>query len=271
MVLHRTPRAFLIALLLLAAGPRPAPAALLDEIQVYVDDLNAPGEFSLQLHMNSTPQGPSHPVADPGGSLPNTASTRFTPEFAWGLGHGLEFGLYTPAVVENGGEPRAAAFKLRLKWVPAAAGRTEGTEAPPGTFWGMNAEYAMTRSRYDSNVRSLELRPIAGWRSEDWLFAANPCLELAFVGDAANRQPVFAPNFKVARTVARGLQAGIEYYGDTGPVQHFDPWSNQQHALYVAFDLDRKPWNVNFGIGRGLTGASDRWTVKAIFEIPVGG
>jgi hypothetical protein len=33
-------------------------------------------------------------------------------------------------------------------------------------------------------------------------------------------------------------------------------------------DYDRKPWSFNLGIGRGLTTAADRWTIKAIFEVP---
>ena len=37
--------------------PSIAGAALSDEIQVYTDDINAPGEFGLELHINTTPKG----------------------------------------------------------------------------------------------------------------------------------------------------------------------------------------------------------------------
>ena len=33
-------------------------------------------------------------------------------------------------------------------------------------------------------------------------------------------------------------------------------------------DFDRKPLAFNVGVGRGMTGATDQWTVKAIFDIP---
>jgi hypothetical protein len=32
--------------------------------------------------------------------------------------------------------------------------------------------------------------------------------------------------------------------------------------------VDREPWAVNFGVGRGLNAATDRWTVKAIVDLP---
>ena len=39
----------------------PASAVLPDEIQVYTGDINAPGEFGLELHLNTTPSGHSQP------------------------------------------------------------------------------------------------------------------------------------------------------------------------------------------------------------------
>ena len=36
----------------------------------------------------------------------------------------------------------------------------------------------------------------------------------------------------------------------------------------VALDMGRKPCVFNLGLGRGLTDAADRWTVKAIFDLP---
>jgi len=42
--------------------PSIAGAALSDEIQVYTDDINAPGEFGLELHVNTTPKGRRVPI-----------------------------------------------------------------------------------------------------------------------------------------------------------------------------------------------------------------
>ena len=58
------------------------------------------------------------------------------------------------------------------------------------------------------------------------------------------------------------MALGAEYYMDLGRVSDLAPRNEQSRILYLTADTDR----VNFGIGYGLTDASDRWTVKAIFS-----
>jgi hypothetical protein len=72
----------------------------------------------------------------------------------------------------------------------------------------------------------------------------------------------FAPALKVARNVASRHALGAEYYAELGRLSHFAPSSEQSHTLYLVLDTQR----VNFGVGRGLNGATDRWTVKAILS-----
>ncbi|HUL57312.1 MAG TPA: hypothetical protein VLT60_09955, partial [Usitatibacter sp.] len=88
-------------------------------------------------------------------------------------------------------------------------------------------------------------------------------------GPEKSGTPSFEPAVKIGRAVAKGLMAGLEYYGNFGRVNDFLPHAEQEHSLYIALDVDRAPWVFNFGIGRGLNGNTDRWTVKAIFEIPL--
>ena len=40
----------------------PLARAITDEIQVYTDDITKPGEFGLELHINSTPTGRKTPT-----------------------------------------------------------------------------------------------------------------------------------------------------------------------------------------------------------------
>jgi hypothetical protein len=40
---------------------QPASSAQQDEIQVYTDDINKRGEFGLEWHLNTTPQGRTAP------------------------------------------------------------------------------------------------------------------------------------------------------------------------------------------------------------------
>jgi hypothetical protein len=242
----------------------PARAALTDEIQVYVDDLNAPGEPGLQMHLNHTAKG----IRTPGypGETVNAGGTRLTAEFAYGLSPDLEAGLYLPTVANGLSNTSIAGVKLRLKWVPI-----KPADGAAGFFAGLNGELSQVAYRYDQSERGFELRPILGWHDEHWLFATNPVLDFALRHPDAGKAPDFQPSFKVARTVAKGIAAGIEYYTDLGRLSGLrpEPWSQQQHTVYGAVDIDRKPWNVSIGIGYGLTASTDRWTAKLIFEVPL--
>jgi hypothetical protein len=252
----------LLAVLSTALVPA-ARGALPDEIQVYVDDLNDRGQFSLQEHINTTPVG----VSEPGypGEIVADRGVRLTSEFAYGLTRDLEAGAYLPFLIDAAGDPELAGFKLRLKWVPV---KQPGEGA--GVFAGLNGELSEVQRRFDEDTRAFELRPILGWRDANWLLAVNPVLEFSFKGPDSHHAPGFSPQFKVARTIAPGIATGIEYYAELGSITRFEGIAQQQHTLYWALDIDRKPWNINFGIGRGLTSDTDRWTVKMIIDIPLG-
>ena len=43
----------------------------------------------------------------------------------------------------------------------------------------------------------------------------------------------------------------------------------QDNTLYLFMDCGRKPLAFNFDVGRGMTGATDQWTLKAISEFPL--
>ncbi len=236
-------------------------AALPDEIQVYTSDINKAGEFGLELHVNSTPSGRS--TADFPGEIPPAHGWRFTPEFSYGLTPSVEAGLYLPFVFGEGGRNRFSGPKARLKWMPVRV-----DENGNGVFAGLNFEYAWISPVLEQATQALEVRPILGWRDEAWLVAFNPILGFDRAGPNRSGTPDFSPSLKVARTVAPGLAAGVEYYTELGRVNDFTPKSGQAQSLYIALDVDKAPWVFNVGIGRGLNGATDRWTVKAIFEVP---
>jgi len=254
-------RALLAAAVIFGCAGLPAHAAMIDEIQVYTDDINAPGEFGLELHINTTPKGRSTP------DFPNEITPhhglRFTPEFSYGLTRDLEAGLYLPYARDAEGTTHFAGPKLRLKWLPL---RPE--EGAHGWFLGANVEYAWVEPEFEQSRYGVELRPIVGYRGREWLLAANPILGWAPAGPDRDSKPDFSPSVKLARNVASGLALGVEYYAELGKVNNILPHAEQAHTLYLALDYDRKPWAFNIGIGRGLTGASDRWTLKTIIEIP---
>jgi len=242
-----------------------AHAALPDEIQVYTGDINKPGEWGFEVHVNTTPSGRKEPDF-PGEIVPHHA-WRVTPEISYGVSPTIDVGVYLPFVFAPGGTQKFSGPKLRAKWLPIQV-----PEGGAGMFAGVNVEYAWIDSSLEEVTREFEVRPIIGWEDERWLVAFNPILEFAQTGPTKNHSPEFNPALKIGRKVQEGIMAGIEYYGALGALNNFDTHSEQSHTLYLALDVERGPVNFNFGIGRGMSGtAADKWTVKAIFEIPIGG
>ena len=233
-----------------------AQAALPDEIQVYTDDLEAPGERGVELHVNTTPSGRTAPDY-PGEVVPHHG-LRITPEISYGLARDWDGGIYLPVVRSGDGSWFFAGPKFRLKWLPLRP-----DQGAVGVFAGVNAELAFVQERFEQSGRSAEIRPIIGYRGERWLFSFNPILETDLAGEQKGVF-FFAPAFKASRKVSGGTALGAEYYADLGRVSKLAPREEQSHVLFLTADTDR----VNFGIGYGLTSArfSDRWTVKAILS-----
>lgn len=247
---------------ILAALATPAAAALSDEIQVYADDINAPGEFGLELHANTTARGRGAPDY-PGEVVPNHG-TRLTPEFSYGLDRTWEAGLYLPTAFDSRGRGDLAGVKLRMKWLPV-----KGPEEAGGPFAGANLEISRVKGKYDESVTGAELRVMLGQRTPEWLVAVNPVFEWALAPGYRRGTPDFSLGVKASHRVAEKVSAGLEYYSGLGALDHVVSLSRQSNTLFGTLDFAWKGWGFNVGIGRGLTGSADAWTVKAIFEIPV--
>jgi len=225
--------------------------ALPDEIQVYTDDVNAPGERGIELHVNTTPSGRSRP--DYAGEVTPYHGLRITPELSWGLVPDVDWGLYLPFVRSGEGTDYFAGPRFRLKWMPLRGN--------PGYFAGVNVELSFVERRFEEARRTAEIRPIVGYRNAGWLFSFNPIVGTDLAGPQKGTL-TFAPALKVARNVGSHYALGAEYYADLGRLSHFTPSSEQPRTLYFVVDTEK----VNFGIGRGLNGATDRWTLKSIIS-----
>jgi hypothetical protein len=234
-----------------------AGAALPDEIQVYTDDLEKPGERGLELHVNTTPSGRSTP--DYPGEVTPWHGLRVTPELSWGLGRGMDWGLYLPFVRSAEGDYWFAGPKVRLKWLPLRP-----SEGGSGVFAGVNAELAYVQQEFVAARKTLEMRPILGWRGTDWLLSVNPTVGMDLAGEASG-VAMFHPSAKIPRPIGEKRALGVEYYADLGKLSHFAPREEQSHTLYLVLDTEGSV-GINFGIGRGLTSTTDRWTIKAILS-----
>jgi len=239
----------------------PAHAVLPDEIQVYDDSINKPGEFGLELHVNATPSGRGTP--DYPGEFTAVHGLRTTFELSYAWSPQFELGLYLPFDHLAEGSERFAGPRARLKWI----GQQSGAASP--WFYGLNFELGSVHPQFELQQTTLETRPILGWRRDGWALTFNPVVSQPLKPGQRSGGPDFNPSLKVARDVGEGLAAGFEYYAELGQFSHFDPYSQQSHTLFVALDVDRAPLVCNLALGRGLTAAADRWTVKAIFELPI--
>jgi hypothetical protein len=152
-----------LVLVLTAAGLQAQ--GFTDEIQVYTQDIQKPGKWGLELHLNKVLQGP---VNAPEG-LPFNGSINLTPELSYGLTRTLELGLYLPTAYDTDHHYRFAGPKVRMKWMPMQPG-----EDGNGVFMGLNVEVANSNKGFSDSKWDSELRLIAGHQGEHWQFTVNP-------------------------------------------------------------------------------------------------
>lgn len=236
----------------IASGAQAAP----DEIQVYIDELLAPGEKGVELHMNYVPGGRRTP--DYPGEVPPGGVFRFTPEISWGLVAGWDMGIYIPfSDSAYQGGVRLDGTKLRVK-------RLVNPDAD-GLFYGVNVELAYSSYRVSPTHWDTEIRTIVGWRSGRWLVAANPILAVPIGSSrAGDSSAELELDIKVGYEVVPRFAIGFEQYSEFGPVNDLTFGSASGETTFAVLDYEGKGWGLNFGVGRGWTEPVDKWVVKAI-------
>ncbi len=225
------------------------------EIQVYGSDLVETGHTMVELHSNLTFEG-SKSTTD--GTYPTNHQLHETVEITHGFSDWFETGFYIFTSAQNGysidwvGDhirPRVAIPK-RWNW-------------PVGL--SLSQEIGYQRRQFSEDTWTYELRPIIDKQAGRWYFAFNPTFDKSLHGLNESEGFVFSPNVKISYDFTKQFTAGIEYYGSLGPVTGFDPLSQQQQQIFPAIDLNLSPkWEVNFGVGIGLTRSTDHLIAKMI-------
>jgi hypothetical protein len=241
------------------AGPRPARAVDPFEIQVYDGTADAPGTPGLELHANTVAAGPATPAAgarDPGGESHLTLEPSFGVLSVW------ELGAYLQTAVRADGRYEYAGAKLRSKLVTPPGWR-------PHLRLGVNVEVALLPETYDPERAGGEVRPIVAWEDPRWLLAANPILDFGFTAAAWHGGPGFEPAVALKRKLALhggalGLALGLEYYAGFGPLWAPLAWRQQDQRLFQTADLAWGPFDLNLGVGEGLTPATEALVIKMI-------
>ncbi len=246
-------KAVALAAVLLVA---PAPVlAQTDEIQVYDGGLAPVGTFNLTVHNNFTPRGLTTPAFP--GAVVADKSLNGVPEWALGVTEWFEAGLYLPLYSRDKNSGFGLdGFKLRALFaVPHADDRK--------FFYGANFEFSINAQRWDSTRFTSEVRPIIGWHLKPVDIIINPIVDTAYDGI---KHLEFVPATRVAYNFSSGWAAAVEEYDDFGQIHAFAPRGEQVHQLFAVADRSWRGWDIEAGVGVGLTDSSDRVTLKLILS-----
>jgi hypothetical protein len=225
------------------------------EIQVYDGTADPRGVPAVELHLNTVPTGRKE--FDPP-ELPAHQQSHFTLEPSYGITDWWEVGGYLQTTLERSGTFSYAGVKLRTKFV---------TRPGWDAHWrlGVNFEVSLLPEKFDRDRWGTEVRPIVAWEDELWHFAFNPIVDTSLAGAGWSEGPSFDPAFMAKIKIEGKVAVGIETYSDFGPIANPASWSNQVHYVFEAFDLlSVRNFELNAGIGEGLTAASNALIVKVI-------
>jgi hypothetical protein len=225
------------------------------EIQVYASPTQAKGSTMFELHSNYTFDG-STQIVD--GVIPSNHSLHETLEITTGITNIFETGIY-----------------LFTNYTPGYGYQIVGAHLRPRVMapsdWGipfglsLSMEIGYQKPAYADEIWSIEIRPIFDKQWGNFYASFNPTFGIALKSQYNNSVPAFEPNLKLSYAVSKNAAFGIEYYGDMGPVNQFDTGSQQNHALFLVYDLLNNPrWELNIGAGFGLTPATDPFVLKVI-------
>jgi hypothetical protein len=239
--------------LCLALGLPSLAAAQGDEIQVYDGGLAPRGTFNLTVHNNFTPKGLTTPAFP--GAVVADKSLNGVPEFALGVTDWFEAGLYLPLYsLDKDMGFGLDGVKLRALFaVPNADNRR--------FVYGANFEFSYNAKRWDPTRITSEIRPIVGWHLGSWDVIFNPIIDTSYDGF---KNLEFVPSVRVARNLSKGLSLAVEEYADFGHLRDFAPRREQAHQIYAVVDRAGKTWDIEAGVGFGLTDESDKLTFKLI-------
>lgn len=225
------------------------------EIQVYASDTVPARTTMVELHSNFTVDGRKQTVD---GVLPTDHAFHETLEITHGFTPWFETGFYVFTAARSGygwqwvGDHIRPRFAVPEKW-----------KWPVGV--SLSTEIGYQRRDFSADTWTVELRPIVDKKLGRWYLAFNPTVDKSLHGENAGLGWEFSPNAKFSYDVVKTVSVGMEYYGSLGPIGNFDPLSQQEQQILPAVDLNLSPkWEVNFGVGVGVTHGTDHLLIKLI-------
>ncbi|MGA7799514.1 MAG: hypothetical protein WCC36_01765 [Gammaproteobacteria bacterium] len=246
----------LTTLVLLTAGLLAAPAARAfnyHELEVYPYRTAAKGELEVENATTHTAQGSREPADG------NNGLTRTSMEFTYGLTDHLEFSAYgdlNHARGSNGLDFAGQRYHLRASFfqkgqLPVDLGAYAELELP----------------KHDVDNRELEVRGIVEKDFGKWTLDVNPIMEKVLRG--ANTAGGWDLGYATAviYRMNETVQPRLEFFGDFGPINHFEPTDQQIHLISPAVTYSPTPTlHVLAGVAFGLTKASEQELLRLRLE-----
>ncbi len=225
------------------------------EIQVYGSQTQQKNSTIFELHSNFTFVGEKNVIK---GVRPSYHSLHETVEITHGAGDNFELGFYlftnyTPhygyQIVGTHIRPRIMA---PLRW-----------NLPVGL--SLSSEIGYQRPQYSDETWNIEVRPIIDKQWNKLYISFNPTFGIGLKSIDNSHVPAFEPNIKANYAFFKNAALGIEYYGGLGAVNAFEKGSAQSHGVFATYDLiNNKHWELNTGVGFGLTPATDSFIIKIL-------
>ena len=231
------------------------------EIQVYGSETVAPKTTMVELHSNFTVDGSKSLPGSrftPEGLFPTNHAEHETVEITQGVTSWSELGFYIFTSYQS-----STGYQWVGDHIRPRVRAPDSWHLPVGL--SISNEIGYQRARFFPDSWTWEIRPIIDKQAGRYYLSFNPTFDRAFHGPGIKDGVVFAPNIKIGYDFTRKINAGVEYYGSTGPVSATSPFHDQQHQFFAVTDLNVSPdWEINFGVGIGVTGSTDHLIVKGI-------
>jgi hypothetical protein len=217
------------------------------EIEIETDGIAGVGERVLTVHANVGRPGTNHPDRE-------HRVVRVMPELSYGFTRHWQLSLHLPAS-HIAGDFQANGARMEVKHVAPH-------DAQRGPYWGAVAHVSYSKALPEQGLWTLEVTPIVGARAGKWHYVINAGLELRLSG--TQRAVEFAPAGMAMFELNDRHQIGVEYYSAFGPLKRFLPNEERSRALFAAWNYEGGGVDLNVGVGRGFTDASDSWVAKMI-------
>ncbi|MDB6030277.1 MAG: hypothetical protein JWM16_615 [Verrucomicrobiales bacterium] len=209
----------------------------------------------VELHSNYTFEGERQRI---NGVYPSRHAFHETLEVTHGFTPWFETGFYVFSSIQPGTGWEWVGDNIRPRVrVP------EEWDWPVGV--SLSTEFGYMRRAFTEDTWSWELRPIIDKQFGPLYLSFNPAFEKSVHGLNSSRGWDFAPSGKVSYELSKVVAVGVEYYSSLGTLPHFNGWREQEHTIIPVLDLGvSEDWELNMGLGFGLTRSTEDLIVKLI-------